>query len=357
MQASKTGPFTGTAAIRKGWQLLVLAAVICSGPTAIAQMKPGITAEQKAAALKEGTVHYYTARATLTANAIGRAASKALGIKVVVTRLGSSLAFNRAVQEFETGVHNADVIDTSVIGHFYTMKEKGMLTPYIPASIGLYRSKDYFDPEHYWHASQIGLGAIQYNTNLIKGDMIPRTWKDLADPKYKGKLIQGHIKASGTGAILDYHLVELYGWEYFEKLKANEIMTQQACDATNILASGERVIGLCDHQITVPARNRGMPIETVFPEDGVFGQIGPVAHLKNAPHPNAAKLLIDWITSPEGQQIYVDGGVLSAIDSPAIKYPPQYPNPKTMKVLLADPVKVAEWMKGARDKFTAIFGG
>ncbi len=83
----------------------------------------------------------------------------------------------------------------------------------------------------------------------------------------------------------------------------------------------------------------------------------PVAHLKNAPHPNAAKLLIDWITSPEGQQFYVDGGMLSAIDSPKIKYPPQYPDPKTMKVLLADPVKVAEWLKGAREKFTAIFGG
>ncbi|MFM9888097.1 MAG: ABC transporter substrate-binding protein, partial [Burkholderiales bacterium] len=197
MQASKTITIVGMASIRTGWQLLVLAAVICSGPTALAQMKPGITPEQRAAALKEGTVNYYTARATLTANTIARAASKALGIKVVVTRLGSSLAFNRAVQEFETGVHNADVIDTSVVGHFYTMKEKGMLIPYVPASIGLFRSKDYFDPEHFWHASQIGLGAIQYNTNLIKGDMIPRTWKDLAHPKYKGKLIQGHIKASG----------------------------------------------------------------------------------------------------------------------------------------------------------------
>lgn len=352
MRTSKT-----MKSIRKSSQLLLLATAIAAAPAAFAQMKAGVTPQQKAAAMKEGTVHYYTSRATLTANAIGKAASKALGIKVVITRLSSSLNFNRTVQEFETGVHNADVIDTSVVGHFYSMKEKGMLTPYTPANVGLYRSKDYFDPDHYWHASQIGLGAIQYNTNLVKGDMIPRTWKELTDAKYKGKLIQGHIKASGTSAIVDYHLVELYGWEYFEKLKANGVMTQQSCDSTNILAGGERLVGLCDHQITAPAQKRGMPIETVFPEDGVFGQLGPVAHLKHAPHPNAAKLLIDWITSPEGQQFYVDGGVLSAIESPDIKYPPQYPNPKTMKVLLADPVKVSEWLKGAREKFTAIFGG
>jgi iron(III) transport system substrate-binding protein len=357
MKASNLMISKRMASIRTATQLLFLSAAICTGPAALAQMKPGITAEQKAAAMQEGRVHYYTSRATLTANAIGKAASKALGIKVVITRISSSTNYNRTVQEFETGVNNADVIDTSVVAHFYSMKEKGMLTPYTPANVGLYRSKDYYDPDHYWHASQIGLGAIQYNSNLVKGNMIPRTWKELTDPKYKGKLVQGHIKASGTSAIVDYHLVELYGWEYFRKLKENEIMTQQSCDSTNIMAVGERLVGLCDHQITAPAQKRGMPIETVFPEDGVFGQLGPVAHLAKAPHPNAAKLLIDWITSPEGQQYYVDGGVLSAIESPKIKYPPQYPNPKKMKVLLADPAKVAEWLKEGREKFTEIFGG
>lgn len=317
----------------------------------------GATAAQKAAAMKEGVVHYYTSRATKTAHAIGKAATKALGIKVVITRISSSTNYRRAVQEFEQGVNNADVIDTSVVAHFYSMKDKGMLERYVPANVGLYRSKEYYDPDHYWHASQIGLGAIQYNSNLVKGDMIPKTWKDLTDPKYKGKLIQGHIKASGTSAVVDYNLVQMYGWGYFEKLKSNGIMTQQSCDATNILASGERLIVLCDHQITAPAQKRGMPIETVFPTDGVFGQLGPVAHLKKAPHPNAAKVLIDWITSPEGQQFYVDGGVLSPIEHPDIKYPPQYPNPKQMTVISADPRKVAEWLNEGRKKFSEMFGG
>jgi hypothetical protein len=68
-------------------------------------------------------------------------------------------------------------------------------------------------------------------------------------------------------------------------------------------------------------------------------------------------VLIDWITSPVGQQIYVDGGILSPIDSPEIKYPPQYPDPKQMKVLIPSPADVNVWLPDARDKFSDMFGG
>ena len=59
-----------------------------------------------------------------------------------------------------------------------------------------------------------------------------------------------------------------------------------------------------------------MPIATVFPEDGVFVQVGPLALLAKAPHPNAGKLFIDWLTSPAGQTIHVTGGILSPLESP-----------------------------------------
>ena len=332
------------------------AAQTAASPAAKTGVQGGITEEERAAALREGEVTYHTARATSTAQRIGEEATQALGIKVNIVRLSSSLIYNRTVQEFEQGVNKADVIDTSVIEHFIDMKQRGMLQPYIPASINLYRSPDYYDPEHYWHASQIGLGAINYNTNLVSGDLVPKTWRELTDPKYKDKLVQGHIKASGTSAIVDFFLVKMYGWEYFEGLKQNNIMTQQSCDATNILASGERVVSLCDHQITAPAQAQGLPIETVFPEDGVFAQVGPVALLAKAPNPNAGKLLIDWITSPAGQQVYVDGGVLSPIESPEIKYPPNI-DPSKMNLMTPDPKEVGEWLPEARDRFSDLFGG
>ena len=339
--------------------LLVIALVLVVGgalsPAPAQPPKAGVTAEEREAAKREGQAVYYTARTTTTANTIAHEASKALGIKVNVVRLASTLIFNRAVQEFEAGINAADVIDTSVVDHFITMKKKGMLQPFVPTNIAKYAKPDYYDPEHYWHSSQIGLGAINYNTQLVKDP--PKTWKELTDPKYRDKLVQGHVKASGTSLLIDYWLVKLYGWDYFKALQKNNIMTHQSCDQTNILASGERQVLMCDHQITVPAAARHLPIETVFPQDGVIAQVGGMGILKKAPHPNAAKVLADWITSPEGQQVYVDGGLLSPLNDPKLKYPSKYPHPSTLKILVADPVDVGRMLPELREKFGEIFGG
>jgi iron(III) transport system substrate-binding protein len=338
------------------WRCLIITVCVAL-VLLVSGVQGGITPEEKAAALKEKEVIYYTAAATGHTTQVKAAAEKALGIKVNVVRLSSGLLYNRAVKEFETGVHAADVIETSVIDHFIDMKKKGMLQPFTPTSIALYRGPEYYDPEHYWHASRIGLGAINYNRELVKGDMIPNAWRDLTNPKYKDKLVQGHIKASGTSAIVDFFLVQLYGWEYFEALRKNNILTHQSCDQANLLASGERLIDLCDNQLTAPAQAQGMPIETVFPEDGVFAQVGPVAVLARAPHPNAGKLFIDWLTSPAGQTVHAAGGILSPLESPEVQYPPGFPDPKMLKLMIPDPQQVGEWLQGAREKFSELFGG
>ncbi len=328
---------------------------VLASTLAHAQPAPGVTAEERAAARREGQVTYYTARTTVTANTIAKKAGEALGIKVNIVRLASTLVFNRAVQEFDAGINAADVIDTSVTDHFVAMKKKGMLQPFTPSSIAKFTNPAYYDPEHYWHASQIGLGAINYNPQLVKDP--PKSWKELTDPKFKDKLVQGHVKASGTSLLLDYWLVKLYGWDYFKGLQKNNIMTHQSCDQSNLVASGERVILLCDHQITVPAQSRSLPVETVFPEDGVIAQIGGMGILKKAPRPNAARLLVDWCLSPEGQQVYVDSGLMSAVNDPKIKYPSKYPHPATLKLLVADPADVGRMLPELREKFSELFGG
>jgi iron(III) transport system substrate-binding protein len=79
--------------------------------------------------------------------------------------------------------------------------------------------------------------------------------------------------------------------------------------------------------------------------------------LKKAPHPNAAKALVDYLLSPEGQQVYVDGGVLSALNDPRLKYPSKYPHPSKLKILVADPNDVARMLPELREKFSELFGG
>ena len=147
---------------------VVIGGLMLGSTSAHSQNAPGVTAEERAAARREGQATYYTARTTIAANTIAKKAGEALGIKVNIVRLASTLIFNRAVQEFDAGINAADVIDTSVTDHFVAMKKKGMLQPFTPASIAKFTNPAYYDPEHYWHASQIGLGAINYNSQLMK---------------------------------------------------------------------------------------------------------------------------------------------------------------------------------------------
>ena len=105
------------------------------------------------------------------------------------------------------------------------MKKKGMLQPFTPTSVTLYRSPEYYDPEHYWHASRLGLGAITLQQGTGQGRHDPTgPGKTSPTRSIKTSWCRGHIKASGTSAILDFFLVKLYGWEYFESLLKNNIL-------------------------------------------------------------------------------------------------------------------------------------
>lgn len=338
---------------------VVVGLLIAASVPTRAQAPKGVTDQERAAAKREGEVNYYSANTTAHGTAVKEAAEKALGIKVNVIRLSSGLLYNRVLKEFDATINAADVIESSVIAHYIELKKRGALRTFVPSSLALYRGKDYYDAEHYWHAGSVSLGAINYNSDVVKGDMVPRSWKDLTDPKYKNKLVQGHLKASGTTAHVTYQLVKMYGWKYFEALRDNNILTQTSCDVITILSSKERLVAPCDYQMSGPAKKQGLPVETAFPQEGVFGYIRPVAVMAKAPHPNAAKLMADWLLAPKGgQTVHVqEGGLMSAMDSPDIKYPSYFPGLKGLKVFIADPKEFEDWMPEGRRRFSEIFGG
>jgi iron(III) transport system substrate-binding protein len=318
----------------------------------------GVTSEILAAAKAEGQVTYYTSADLVLANKLKAAFEAKYGIKVNVLRLSSSLIFNRAVQEFDIGINAADTVETSVMNHFVEMKAKKMLQPFTPATVNLIRSPKLYDPENYWHSVKLELTSMNYNKDLLKGDAVPKTWKDLIDPKYSGKVVQGHIKSSGDTALIAFNLVKMYGWEYFEALRKNNVLTMQACTQVELVARGERLIMMCDYSQLYTARAQNLTvIGAVLPQDGVFMLAGPLAILAKAPHPNAAKVLVNWLLSPEGQTIYVEGGDASSIESPEVKLPADFPNLKNYKLIDTDIDEFRKWLPGGVEKFVELFGG
>ena len=339
-------------------RLAALAAAVAfvAGP-ALAQ-ESGAAKQLLDAAKKEGQVTYYTSADLALANKLKAAFERKYGITVNVLRQSSAPTFNRAVQEFDLGVNAADVIETSVVSAFLDMKAKGMLMTFTPATASLIRSPKLSDPDHYWHAVKLELTSLNYNKDLLKPADVPKTWKDLLDPKYKGKVVQGHIKASGDTGLIVFNLVKMYGWDYFEALRKNDVLTMQACTQNELVARGERLVMMCDYSQIETARTQHQPmIAGVLPADGVFMLVGPVAVLAKAPHPNAAKLLVDFLLSPEGQTIYVEGGDAPSIDSPDIKLPPGFPDLKQYKLVDTDVTEYRKWLPEGTAKFVELFGG
>lgn len=317
----------------------------------------GLTAAEKAAALHEGTVVWYTQLSTLAAQNVAAAAQQALGIKIELTRLGSTQIFNRILLELQQKVPTADVVNTNVVSQFIALKKQHALQAFTPGNIGLYRNPQYYDPDHTWHALGLSLGTIQYNTDRLKGDAIPKTWKDLLKPEYAGQVMQGDPRAGGGSTTIAYFLTKLYGWSFFQQLKQNRVLTNLSCDGTNLLESGERLLVMCDHQLTPPAQAKGLPINTIFPADGVFVSLMPIAMLASATHPNAAKLFIDWCLSPPGQQLLANVGAGPVLDSPDIKWPAQYPPLSAMKLMVADQQDFDNWLPQMKKEWADIFGG
>lgn len=144
--------------------------------------------------------------------------------------------------------------------------------------------------------------VIVYNEKLMSAADAPKSYADLADPRYKGQILFGAPENAGSTTLMIKGLVEMYGWEFIEKLRANECaeMRLQA-EAMQAVARGEKPICVVAQAWGYLYRKQGAPTAMNFPTDGtVFAQTCLFVS-KNAPHPDAARVLVNHILSAEYQ--------------------------------------------------------
>src|SRR5260370_5007959 len=134
---------------------------------------------------------------------VGERLGKALeaqypGMAVQIERSGSERLFQRVAQEVASNIHAVDVINSSDASHFIPWKKNGWLAPFVSEEIAKYFPADYRDPDGMFATSRIWLSSIAYNTNLVKPEDAPKSFADLLDPKWAGKMVKGHPAYSGT---------------------------------------------------------------------------------------------------------------------------------------------------------------
>ncbi len=338
--------------MRHSFMVSLLVLILAFSAAAAAAQDPRLEA-----ARKEGKVVWYTSLALSSSEKVAKLFETAYpGVKVEVHRTGSQRILQRMMQELQSNIRNVDVVHTSDAGHYVLLKEKKLLMRYTPAGVDAFAA-GFKDRDGFHYGLRATVNVIAYNSKMIAAVEAPRTWKDLLDPKWRGRLVTAHPGYSGVIATHVLALVHLNGWDYFKALARNKpMLVQSAVDPSGIVASGERPVAVNGGDYTFyQAKKKGNPVEIVYPKEGVPLVVSPSAITSFAPHPNAARLFTDFIFSRDVQQVLADTEGLYT-GHPQVTYPADKPRLPDLKLLTVDAEELEKRNEEIKTRFVEFFG-
>ena len=178
-----------------------------------------------AAAKKEGGVTWYTSTPVAQAQKIAGLFQAETGIKVELFRSGGSAVLRRFMQEMDARRVLADVMTISDPAAMSMLIKRDLLVPFKPKNFD--KIPDAVkDPRGFHVAQRVNLAGIIARTD--KGVELPKNWMDLTDARYKGKLVMPDPSFTAIQLMVVGTLSQKYGWEFYRKLRANDIMIVQS---------------------------------------------------------------------------------------------------------------------------------
>ena len=269
------------------------------------------------AARKEGAVNWYSTQiiSQLVRPVTAAFERKYPGIKVRATRANATEVAIKILNESRAGRLGADLFDgtTTVV----PLKKEGFVLQWLPDA-----AKDYpaelKDPQGYWTANNLFIITPAFNTGLVPRGTEPKTYQDLLDPKWRGRLAwNGFPTSSGVGGFVGTVLAEMgeeKGKAYLRELAKQNVanLPGSAREVLDQVIAGEYAVALqiFNHHAVISAK-KGAPVDWIKMEPATE-TLSVISVHKNAPHPNAAKLLVDFIISKEGQQVFRDADYITA---------------------------------------------
>jgi iron(III) transport system substrate-binding protein len=309
------------------------------------------------AAKKEGKVVWYTSVDLPLAEKVAKAfEAKYPGVAVRVERSGAERVFQRIGQEYASNIHAADVANSSDAAHFIVWKKGNLLKAYVPEDVGKFYPAEHKDPDGMFASFRVWVCIIAYNTNLVKKEEAPKSFADLLDPKWKGKIVKAHPGYSGTIMTATYQMQRDLGWGFFEKLAAQNIMqVQSSADPPKRLALGERAVMADGNEYNIfQIKEKDGPVEPVYATEGSPLIVGPTGIFKAAPNPNAARLFCNYSFTPECQQLIIDTGGLRSMH-PSTKEKAGRTPFKNIKTMKDDPAAVEKMSDEIKQHYSKIF--
>lgn len=316
---------------------------------------PSAEADLVAKAKAEGKVVLYAGGHTREGvESIAKAFQEKYGIPVEYTRKGTGEVVKMVEAEKGANAIRVDVISVADPTIAMGWAQKGLLaahkTPNWDDITDAVKDKD-----GYWSTYSITMLGIMYNTAKIKNP--PQTWEEIFDPRFK--VVHASPSYSGTAAsFMNAIINSSEGWGFYEKLKKNKpIVVQSSLALPQMLLAGEADLGIPGIESQVEdARKAGQPVGLIYPKKNQPTLLSPIAIMKDAPHPNAARLLYNFHLSAEGQKLHADGGGRSVLKKDAPPSP-GLPPMSQLNTIYTNYQDLEANKKAQFAKFEEIMGG
>ena len=337
--------------------MLKLKLVLAAASLALASLLTPAQAQDAvdvAKAKAEGKVIWYTSTPIEQGQKIADAFQKETGIKVEMFRSGGSAILRRFQQEIDAGRVAVDVLTHSEPAAANALGKKGLFVAFKPTNFDKVPDAAK-DPNGLFVGQRLNMMTHYLRSDKIAAADEPKTWDDLLDPKYKGKLVMTDPSFTSLQVSVVGTMAKARGWGFYEKLRANDVMIVQGNQqVSDMLKRGERLIavGALD-SYAADLKKEGHPIKTLYPPDGMFVIPSPTSVVKGSPNPNAAKLFAEFMIGDTAQKLFpADGGYSARID---IAAPQGSPDLKSLKILAVDDDYIEKETSRIKRRFNEIF--
>jgi ABC-type Fe3+ transport system substrate-binding protein len=311
------------------------------------------------AAKKEGQVVWYT---TLIINQIIRPLKDAFeakypGMQLQYTRADDLVTSAKILAEGQAGRVQADIFDG--IANMLPLQEAGLLTPFTVPNAADYPA-ELKASDGYWIAQIMYVFTPGINTDLLPKAQAPKTFQDLLDPKLKGKMAWNGSSMAGAYGFVGNVLTTMgddKGMAYLRALAKQQVVNVEASSRAVLdqVIAGEYWINLMafNHHTVISAR-KGAPSDWLKLEPAPV-TLDAVGLLKDAPHPHAARLLLEFLLSEEGQKVFQENDYLPALPSVPAMVAGLRPNDGGFQANFLRPEEIhrqlPKWQKVTQDLF------